>query len=335
MRDGTYRWMHSRAFPRRGPDGEIVEWYGSTEDISERRSSQDALREETRALEILNTALAAAASEHDLERLVQRVTDAGVELTGAQFGAFFYNVENEAGESYMLYAISGVPREAFSKFPMPRNTKVFAPTFNGERIVRSDDITQDPAYGHSEPHRGMPEGHLPVRSYLAVPVTSRSGEVIGGLFFGHAQTGVFHKRSERLISGLAAGAAVAIDNARLFQKAQREIEERRRAEEALRRLNETLEAEVEERTRERDQIWQLSTDLMDVCRSDGTLIAVNPAWTTMLGWSEEELLASNFLGLIHPGRRREHARRACGALTRVPRPSGSRTASAPRTAAIA
>jgi len=200
----------------------------------------------------------------------------------------------------MLYSISGVPREAFSKFPMPRNTKVFAPTFNGERIVRSDDITQDAAYGHSEPHRGMPKGHLPVRSYLAVPVTSRSGEVIGGLFFGHAQPGMFHKRSERLISGLAAGAAVAIDNARLFQKAQREIEERRRAEEALRRLNETLEAEVEERTRERDQIWQLSTDLMDVCRSDGTLIAVNPAWTTMLGWSEEELLASNYLGLIHP-----------------------------------
>ena len=153
MRDGTYRWMHSRALPRRSPDGEIVEWYGSTEDISERRSSQDALREETRTLEILNTALAAAASEHDLERLVQRVTDAGVELTGAQLGAFFYNVQNEAGESYMLYAISGVPREAFSKFPMPRNTKVSAPTFNGERIVRSDDITQDPAYGHETASR--------------------------------------------------------------------------------------------------------------------------------------------------------------------------------------
>jgi PAS domain S-box-containing protein len=300
LRDGTYRWMHSRAFPRRGPDGEIVEWYGTTEDISDRRSSQDALREETRALEVLNSALAAAASEHDLERLVQRVTDAGVELTGAQFGAFFYNVENEAGESYTLYSISGVPREAFSKFPMPRNTKVFAPTFSGDGIVRSDDITKDHRYGHSEPHRGMPEGHLPVRSYLAVPVTSRSGEVIGGLFFGHAQPGVFHERAERVISGLAAGAAVAIDNARLFQKAQREIEERRRAEEALRRLNETLEAQVEERTLERDQIWQLSTDLMDVCRSDGTLVAVNPAWTTMLGWSEEDLLASNFLGLIHP-----------------------------------
>lgn len=300
FRSGEYRWMHSRAYPRRDNQGRILKWYGTTEDVNERRASQDALREETQSLEILNTALGAVASELDLDRLVQRVTDAGVELTGAQFGAFFYNVENEAGESYILYAISGVPREAFSKFPMPRNTHVFAPTFTGERIVRSDDIIKDPVYGHFEPHRGMPPGHLPVRSYLAVPVTSRSGEVIGGLFFGHARTSMFNARSERLMSGLAAGAAVAIDNARLFQKAQREIEERKRAEDALRRLNESLEALVEERTRERDQIWQLSTDLMDVCRADGALLAVNPAWTAMLGWSEDELLATNFLALIHP-----------------------------------
>jgi hypothetical protein len=84
----------------------------------------------------------------------------------------------------MLYTLSGAPLEAFSKFPMPRNTAVFAPTFNGEGIVRSHDITRDPRYGHNAPQKGMPEGHLPVRSYLAVPVKSRSGEVLGGLFFG-------------------------------------------------------------------------------------------------------------------------------------------------------
>ena len=73
---------------------------------------------------------------------------------GAEFGAFFYNVENEAGESYMLYTLSGAPRAAFAQFPMPRNTAVFAPTFNGEGIVRSDDITQDPRYGHNAPTQG-------------------------------------------------------------------------------------------------------------------------------------------------------------------------------------
>ena len=59
------------------------------------------------------------------------MTDAGVEISDAQFGAFFYNVVNEAGESYTLYSLSGVPRENFSKFPMPRNTHVFGPTFRG------------------------------------------------------------------------------------------------------------------------------------------------------------------------------------------------------------
>ena len=52
---------------------------------------------------------------------------------------------------------------------MPRNTAVFGPTFAGEGTVRSDDITKDPRYGQSAPYHGMPEGHLPVRSYLAVP----------------------------------------------------------------------------------------------------------------------------------------------------------------------
>ena len=60
--------------------------------------------------------------------------------------------------------------EAFAKFPQPRATAVFAPTFRGEGAVRLDDVTQDPRYGKSPPYFGMPPGHLPVRSYLAVPV---------------------------------------------------------------------------------------------------------------------------------------------------------------------
>jgi GAF domain-containing protein len=136
----------------------------------------------------------------------------------------------------MLYTLSGAPLEAFSRFPMPRNTQVFSPTFSGEGIVRSDDITRDPRYGPNSPRKGMPQGHLPVRSYLAVPVKSRSGEVLGGLFFGHAKTAMFSHRSETGLAGLAAEAAVAIDNARLTQATQREITERKRAEEALRDL---------------------------------------------------------------------------------------------------
>ena len=65
-------------------------------------------------------------------KVVQAVTDAATELTTAEFGAFFYNLVNEHGESYTLYTISGVPREAFSQFPMPRNTEVFAADLQGD-----------------------------------------------------------------------------------------------------------------------------------------------------------------------------------------------------------
>jgi signal transduction histidine kinase/CheY-like chemotaxis protein len=202
------------------------------------------LRQETRSLEILNRAGSIVAADLELETIVQSITDAGVTLTGAQFGAFFYNVLNDGGESYMLYTLSGVEREAFSKFPMPRNTSVFAPTFGGKAIVRSDDITKDERYGYSAPHHGMPKGHLPVKSYLAVPVKSRSGEVLGGLFFGHSNAAVFNQRSEEFMASLAAQAAVSIDNARLFQASQKELLRRAEAEKQLQSLNLELEVRV-------------------------------------------------------------------------------------------
>ena len=249
-KDGARLWATGEITPILGEGGDIIGYVKILRDRTQRREAEESLRDERRALEILNRAGSALALENDLQRVVQIVTDAGVELSGAEFGAFFYNVTNDNGESYMLYTLSGAPFEAFSKFPMPRNTAIFAPTFNGEGILRSDDITKDPRYGRNTPRKGMPEGHLPVRSYLAVPVKSRSGDVIGGLFFGHAATGVFTERAERGMEGLAAEAAVAIDNARLTRSAQREIDVRKHAEEALRELNATLERQVAERTEE-------------------------------------------------------------------------------------
>ncbi len=253
--DGKEAWVLATGKACHDAKGAVTTMIGLVQDVTERKLEQLALAADVHALEIINRIGALVASELDLEKIVQAVTDAGVQITGAQFGAFFYNVISAEGEKYTLYTISGVPREKFANFPMPRNTPVFGPTFRGEGIVRVDDITRDSRYGRMEPHKGMPPGHLPVRSYLALPVTSRSGEILGGLFFGHATPGVFDARSERVMVGVSAQAAIAIDNARLFEKAQREIQERQKAEDNLRSLAQELEIRVRERTAELEQSY--------------------------------------------------------------------------------
>jgi PAS domain S-box-containing protein len=210
--------------PLRNGSGAIVGASHIARDVSAAKAAESErlrlLEQNVATTEALNNVGAVVASDLDRDKVVQAVTDAATKLTTAEFGAFFYNVINENGESYTLYTISGVPPEAFSNFPMPRNTEVFEPTFKGTSVVRSADITKDPRYGHSPPHHGMPAGHLPVRSYLAVPVSGRAGDVIGGLFFGHSETGRFTDNHERLAIGIASWASVALENARMFSAVQ-------------------------------------------------------------------------------------------------------------------
>jgi PAS domain S-box-containing protein len=211
--------------------------------VAERERNLLLVREQEarETAELLNRVGPMLLGELDPQKLGQSITDIATRLVGAEFGSLFHNVIKESGEAYMLYTLSGVPREAFAGFPMPRNTDVFAPTFRGEGVVRSEDITQDPRYGHNSPHYGMPKGHLPVRSYLAAPVISRSGEVLGGLFFGHSDRARFTERHESLIVGIAAQAAIAMDNARLFEQSQWTQQELKRSNEKLRRANKDLE----------------------------------------------------------------------------------------------
>lgn len=208
-------------------------------DITDQKRAEEVLRANEARLQTeanlrgtLHRIGSALASELDLAKVVQLATDEVTALTGAQFGAFFYNAINEQGEAYTLYTLSGVPREAFANFPMPRNTGVFGPTFRGEATVRLEDVTKDPRYGKNAPYYGMPEGHLPVHSYLAVPVIARSGAVLGGIFLGHSAIGVFTPEHEQLAEGIAGSTAVAIENARLYdaaKKAQESAETANRA----------------------------------------------------------------------------------------------------------
>jgi PAS domain S-box-containing protein len=204
--------------PVMNDDGNITGASKIARDISKQKEYEGELRRYTRKIETLNTIGKLVSGSLNLQTILQKVTDATTSAIEASFGAFFYNQEDEHGESYMLFTLSGADRSAFESFGMPRNTAVFHPTFSGESVLRSDDITKDPRYGKNPPHFGKPKGHLPVVSYLAAPVISQSNEVIGGLFFGHSEPAKFTKDHEDLVVSIAAQAAISIDNARLYDE---------------------------------------------------------------------------------------------------------------------
>jgi len=140
----------------------------------------------------MHEAVIGLASELDPDALLGKVTEAARRLTKARFGTF-------------------------------------ERSYPGKDAVRIDDVAKDSRYGRRTPPEGIPPGEA-VRSYLAVPVTSCSGEVLGGLFFGHPEPGMFDERAERNARAIAAHAATALDNANRFALARGEIEQRSRAE---------------------------------------------------------------------------------------------------------
>ena len=219
-RDGSQIPIEDSAAPIRNPAEEIIGAVMVFHDITERRERERALQEEYVITEQLHEISTSIATDFDLEKIVQTITDAGTRVTRAQFGAFFYNILGQPGGAETPCALSGTPRAEFAKFLAPLATELFGSTLRGDGVVRVDDVRTDLRLGKNDPSPAAPGEHLPVASYLAVPVISRSGEVLGGLFFGHEAAALFTPRDEKLIRGVAGLTAAAIDSARIYQAEQ-------------------------------------------------------------------------------------------------------------------
>jgi signal transduction histidine kinase/ActR/RegA family two-component response regulator len=191
--DGAQHWLAMTATVVSDAEGTPLYMTGACRDVTRLKAAEEALRDETRMLEVLNATGTLLAGQLGLERVVQAVIDAATAVSGATVGAFVASVADDA---------SAAP-------------------------IRIDDATSDPRYAALPPQHRVPDAHLPVRSYLAVPIRSRSGELLGGLCVGHPEPGVFTDRAERLVLGIASQAGIAIDNARLYEQAQRSAEERK------------------------------------------------------------------------------------------------------------
>jgi PAS domain S-box-containing protein len=229
--DGTYRWFLTRVNPVRDRHGKVLRWFGTNTDVDEVKRAEQALRDESHVLELLNSTGSALASTRDLRSLLQAATDAASGIAGARQGAFLYHGRPdgaEPGSLFKLYTVSGGSPAGIEAFGEAGPNGLFGPGLADRPagLLRSDDVTHDPRFHDTTPF-GLPAGHPAVRSYLAVPVIGHSGELLGTMFFGHPEPGVFSERTERIVRGIAAQAAVAIDNVRLYEAAQRAAEERK------------------------------------------------------------------------------------------------------------
>jgi signal transduction histidine kinase len=173
-----------------------------------RRAAEAALRKHAGDLETLHELGQQLTAVLERQALAQKVTDATTRLAGAQVGTFVYYVPgpSQRATDALDHALSGAA-------PARWLPELAARVLEAPRIVRVADLSRSPG---EPPVRAEP----PIASYLAVPVVGRSGCTIGVLAFGHARPGLFTEETERLIAGVAATAAIAMDNARMFEEAR-------------------------------------------------------------------------------------------------------------------
>jgi signal transduction histidine kinase/CHASE1-domain containing sensor protein/CheY-like chemotaxis protein len=182
---------------RRGAESALIDLQRS---LHEQRRYEERLREEGRINSILRRLGISLAAELDPDRLAQLICDEATALTTAHFGAMF-----DSGPELRLLATSGDAR------PGAVDLRKLQAACNPAGPVRTDDVQRDDPGGLAG---------APFRSLLTVPISSRTGQLLGALAFIHAEAAHFTVQHERLAAGIAAQASIALDNARLLRDLQ-------------------------------------------------------------------------------------------------------------------
>jgi signal transduction histidine kinase len=175
------------------------------------------------ALEAMSEAVHAIAGERAVEPVLQRIVGASRELAGARYAAL--GIPDGQG-NFAQFITAGMTEELIAAMgPLPRTHGLLGAMLDTDRPYRTDDIKQDPRF------RGWwPSAHPQMASFLGVPIRSRGG-VLGALYLTDKEDAPgFTDEDERLMLMLAAHAAIAIENARLYERGRELsfVEERNR-----------------------------------------------------------------------------------------------------------
>ncbi|HEY6962261.1 MAG TPA: GAF domain-containing protein [Gaiellaceae bacterium] len=154
----------------------------------------------------------AVSSELSLEAVLQRIVEAAAQITGAPYAAL--GVIDRSGDRLERFVTTGIPQEDHAAIgELPHGRGILGVLIRDARTLRLDDLTKDPR------SVGFPPNHPPMRSFLGVPILLR-GVAYGNLYLTEKEGG-FTEEDEELVQLLAAQAAVAVENARLYESATR------------------------------------------------------------------------------------------------------------------
>jgi signal transduction histidine kinase len=166
---------------------------------------------ETERLRALVETGIAITSELSLDGVLERIVEAAARVTGAQYAAL--GVIDPAGSGLERFITYGMTPEVETQIGDPPHGRgILGVLINDARPLRLHDLSQDPR------SVGFPPGHPPMHTFLGVPIVLR-GIAYGNLYLTEKDTGDFTDEDEELVTLLAAQAAVAVENARLYESA--------------------------------------------------------------------------------------------------------------------
>ncbi len=374
FRDGSYRWMHSRAYPRRDAAGAIAKWYGTTEDIHGTKVAEEALRESEARFRNMADHAPVMMWVTDpsgyctyLNRRWYEFTGQGLEeaLGLGWTKATHPDDQKLAEEAFLSANAAQAPFRV--EYRLRRSDGAYrwaidaaSPRFGEEgaflgyvgsvididerreaeeRLRQSEAEARRLAAQQAATLGQLAEGVLVTDAAGRITLINEAAVRLHGvsrldiapddysatyslmtedgrpypsldLPLARAVRGETVQEARWRIRRPDGGEVLAVGNAKpVLDGAGRQIgavltirddTARRVAEEKLERLNSSLEETVAERTRERDRAWRLSQDLLVIAGTDGTLLAVNAAWTELLGWEGRELVGLRFVEFTHP-----------------------------------
>ena len=174
------------------------------------------------AFKAMSDAILAITAELSVERALQTIVDSSRQLVAARYAAL--GVPDGRG-GFAKFITSGMSDEQITAIgPLPRTHGLLDAILQHPDPYRTDDVQQDPRY------QGWPDTHPDMRSFMGIPIVSR-GDIIGSFYLtDKAEAEAFTEADQHLIQMLAAHAAIAIENARLFERSRElsVIEERNR-----------------------------------------------------------------------------------------------------------